>query len=82
MAYVDLEANNLRLRLSSSHLPHAENLEEVYEYGLLAIEEVVADARRSRKMNIIGIDANAVVGRQMPTDDGHIIGAYGGGQRN
>ena len=82
ISYLDLEAGSLKLRLTSAHLPHADIHEDVYETMLNSLEETVINARRLNRMNIIGIDANAVIGRQMMTDDDCIIGECGMGARN
>ena len=80
--FLDLEAGALRLCLTSAHLPHGDALVEVYEAALEAVETVVARARKWRRMNVIGVDANAILGRQNETDDATIIGEHGVEQRN
>ena len=82
ISFLDVDAGSLRLRLTSAHLPHADIPPEVYESVSNSLDEVILGARGSKRMNIIGIDANAVLGRQKVTDDGRIIGEYGGGERN
>ena len=80
--FLDLEAGALRLCLTSAHLPHGDALVEVYEAALEAVETVVARARKWRRMNVMGVDANAILGRQNETDDATIIGEHGVEQRN
>jgi hypothetical protein len=82
ISYLDLEAGSLKLGLASAHLPHADIHEDVYETTLDSLEETVINAKRLSQMNIIGIDANAVAGRQMMTDDDCTIGECGMGFRN
>jgi hypothetical protein len=48
----------------------------------LAIEEVILSARREGRINIMGFDANAVLGISQPQDDDRIVGPHGHGQRN
>ena len=80
--FLDLEAGALRLCLTSAHLPHGDALVEVYEAALEAVETVVARARKWRRIDVIGVDANAILGRQNETDDATIIGEHGVEQRN
>jgi len=54
----------------------------MYEETLYCVEEVIQSAREARLMNILGIDANAVIGARAATDDVNIVGAHGMGQRN
>ena len=63
-------------------MPHADNSVEYYESILTVLEEAVHKARRSKMMNVIGIDANAALGTPEVTDDGRIVGEYGLGRRN
>ena len=48
----------------------------------MAVEEMVMDGRRNRRMDIIGIDANAILGDGAPSDRVNIIGDYGFGRRS
>ena len=74
--FLDLEADKIKLRLTSVHPPHAGILDDVYEAALMTVEEVIQGALRSKSMNIVGIDANAVIGGREATDDERVIGAY------
>ena len=47
-----------------------------------SLAEIVARGRAAKHMNVVGIDANAVIGRQSWTDDERIIGDWGMGVRN
>ena len=47
-----------------------------------SVADVVSDGRASKRMNMIGIDANSVIGRQNVLDDDRIIGDYGTSVRN
>ena len=63
-------------------MPHNEQPEEDYETALMGIESIVSSARRAKRMNIIGIDANAIIGDRRLADDERIVGDYGHGHRN
>ena len=82
IVYLDLELETLKLRLTSAYLPHGDFPEEYYESELQALEGIILSARRSKKMNVVGIDANAVIGRQEVTDDAQVIGEFGMRARN
>ena len=51
--------------------------DENYEASLLALEEVVFQARGQRFTNIVGVDANAVFGPKLESDSGTIVGEFG-----
>ena len=72
---------NMHLRFVSVQVPRSINTDGEYESILMAVEEVMMDGRRKRRMNVIGIDANAVLGEGAPSDREDIIGEYGFGQR-
>ena len=83
IAFLDLYAGQTRLRLTTAHLPHALFDDEAYDAVLSSLEEVAMGARRLKSMNMIGLDANAVLGRGEEADDGNIIGGSGyGGRRS
>ena len=63
-------------------MPHSEYTTEEYEAVALQKEEAITSARRSGFSNVIGIDANAVLGARMDGEDEAIIGDFGYGQRN
>ena len=68
--------------LLSAHMPHSDYAEEDYEAALLDLEDVVSAARQQRRMNIVGVDANAIVGKRCSADDERIVGDYGHGARS
>ena len=63
----------------SAPLPHSVDLDEGYDAALLALEGVVAGARRRGYMSILGVDANAVIGAGVDGDDDRVIGRHGHG---
>ena len=67
--------NGRPIRAISAHLPHTEYSDGEYEATLHFIEDVIHSSRRKGYSNIIGIDANAVVGEQGPYDDHRTIGS-------
>jgi hypothetical protein len=68
VSYLDVEIGSLSARLTCAHLPHAEIHEDVYESVLASVEEILVVAWGKRRVNIIGIDANAVIGNQSLTE--------------
>ena len=68
-------------RLITAHLPHAECSDAVYEASLRTLQGQIplpVDAR----LCAVGVDANAVVGKQTDSDDTRIIGSWGLGPRS
>ena len=43
---------------------------------------VISAGRATHRLNIIGMDANAVIGARLSSDSVDIVGGYGGGARN
>ena len=82
MVYLDMDSGSFSIRMTSAHFPHALFHDDLYELELSRLQEVVNGGRMSKRMNLIGVDANAVLGRQTMTDDEHIIGMHGYGHRN
>lgn len=82
LSYLDLILGGLMLRLVSIHMPHGEYSDDEYEAALMSLEEVVEITRRSRRTNLIGMDANAVIGLQRYGDRPNIVGESGMGHRN
>ena len=82
VAYLDMVSGNMRLRLTSAHLPHSEHPDEDYEAAFLLLEDAVTEGRRLHMTNVVGIDANAVVGSRMQADSKRIIGTFGHERRN
>lgn len=83
LAYLDLDVGDERKhRLTSVHLPDSSAPDDVYEASLLAVDQVITSARRAKRFNIVGMDANAVLGQREATDDPFLIGEFGVGQRN
>jgi hypothetical protein len=82
LAYLDLDFGDLRLRLTCIHLPHALYPDVFFEAALQALEDLVASARATHRTDIVGVDANAVIGNSLETDIDTIIGDYGVGPRN
>lgn len=63
-------------------MPHAEKPTDEYEGALETLEDAVRQARRQQKRSILGVDANAVIGRRSEHNDARIIGPWGLGVRN
>ena len=82
IAYLDLTSGQVRVRLTTAHMPHAGFAEDVFEAAMRAIEEVVEDGRRQRFTNIIGVDANAMFGPNLQMDCDNIIGNFRVGVRS
>ncbi len=84
LAYLDVTSHdsNLTLRIVSSHLRHGGYEDEDYEEGLRDLETVILDARAQGRRVVLGADANAILGRQLPFDDVEVIGQHGHGERN
>ena len=82
LIFVDMDLGELRLRLISAHLPHNEYTDQAYEAALLGLEEVIESSRRAHRQNIVGTDANAVIGARHLSDNQRIIGEYGHGNRD
>ena len=81
IAFVDLVCGELRLRLISVHMPHAEFSDEDYDAVLMVLDDVVEQARSSRMTNLVGIDANAVIGVTAEGDRETVVGKYCVGER-
>ena len=82
LAHLDVDIGGWGLRLIAAHLPDARNLDDVYEVALLALEDVLKDGRETRRTNVVGLDANAVLGRRTGEDCASIVGGSGLGHRN
>jgi hypothetical protein len=81
LAYLDIDILEWKLKLTVAHLPDS-GLDDVYEAALLALEEIIAKGRVERRTNIVGVDANAVIGKRTAADCAQIIGEHGHGYRN
>jgi hypothetical protein len=82
VAFLDLDLGSQKMRFISAHLPHSEDLPAEFDATLEAVERVIQRGRESKRMNICGIDANAVLGKQKGGDQPDIIGLHGHGVRN
>jgi hypothetical protein len=82
VAYAFLDNGSLHLCLISAHLTHSGYEDEQYEAALTVVEEVVRIGRKDRRLNLLGIDANAVIGTRCLQDDGQIVGNHGQEPRN
>ena len=68
-------------RISTIHISKSSSNED-YEailLILLMLEEVLQSARRDHRKNVVGIDANAVIGTYQPADDEGILGIHSQG---
>ena len=82
IAFLDLDSGDLHLRLICAHLPHSEYHDDIYESALCCLEEIVLSGRRERRMNVLGMDANAMIGAKLDADSSNIVGEFGHGVRN
>ena len=73
LIFVDMDLGELWLRLISAHLPHNEYTDQAYEAALLGLEEVIESSRRAHRQNIVGTDANAVIGARHLSDNQRIM---------
>lgn len=73
ISYLDLKAGDIKLRITTAHMPHADIDLDMFESSLAALADIVTCARRAKRMNVVGIDANAVIGYQAPTELRHGI---------
>ena len=82
VVFLDVGFGAVQMRLISAHLPHSGLAEDLYDATLACVEEAIEGSRRNGSMTLVGIDANAVVGRREATDNHDIIGEFGWGSRN
>ena len=82
IAYSDLTVGEQMVRFCTVHMPHSDFSRTDFEANLEAAETILEEARRCRRMNVAGFDANAVVGGQKDWDCCEIVGQHGVGQRN
>jgi len=82
VAFVDLIASAGQLRLISAHFPHSGYPDLEYEACMTAIEDLIEEGRAKHCINVVGVDANAVLGGSLPADSDAIVGSHGIGRRN
>jgi hypothetical protein len=68
-------------RLISTHFPHCGYSDTDYEHALEILARALPQNRRTTR-TCIGVDANAVVGKQTDHDDPEVLGQHGCGDRN
>ncbi len=84
VAHLDFTVEDARFRFITCHCPHSGfpyTLDD-YEACLLEVETLIDAARVQKRIVLVGIDANAVLGERWPTDLDTIIGNHGVGDRN
>ena len=81
VAALDLDCGDIHLRLITSLLPHSNFSDDVYDSILSILELAIVGGRRSHRMNILGLDANAILGAQLEQDCNCIIGRHAMGTR-
>ena len=79
-AYLDLESGSMKIRLVTSHSPHKDRPDDEYDDFLELLTGVVEEGRRRGCTNIVGLDANAIIGTSTGTDLQNIIGPSGHGR--
>ena len=82
IAFVDFDGGDLSARLVTAHLPHGEYSDFEFESVLSEISVAQLQAKQQRRMFILGVDANAILGKQLVLDDPQLIGNSGMGSRN
>ena len=73
---------DIRIRFITAHLPHTGFGDDDFKCGLLQLEPIIEGARRERFAVVLGIDANAVLGKRWDTDSDSVMGDYGMQERN
>ena len=81
-AYLSLKFNSTPLFLITAHAPHSLSSETEFDSFLSSLADVVDVGKNSKARLIFGIDANAVLGSQHPSDDPRVVGTHGAGVRN
>ena len=81
MAYADISSNTCAWRAISAHLPHNGYSDVEFEAALEVLRNAFPRNRTSRS-TVIGVDANAEVGKQYEGDDSRSIGKHGLGTRS
>ena len=66
--YIDIACGLCILPELSSHLPHADWSDFEYEAALANLEQAVQNAQKRGEYVLVGIDANAVIGKQEAHD--------------
>ena len=77
LAYLNCIFEDIRVRFITAHLPHTGFGDDDVECGLLQLEPIIEGARRERFTVVLGIDANAVLGKRWDTDSDSVMGDYG-----
>ena len=82
VAFVDLFASAGQFRLISAHFPHSGYPDLEYDACMTAIEDLVEEGRAKHCINVVGVDANAVLGGSLLGDSDAIVGSRGIGHGN
>ena len=82
LAMVDVNKDEVKLRLICVYMPHARYDDGAVEEIYSQLDRLVAEGRSSRRTVVIGGDWNAVVGVRSEGDAAEIIGNFGIGARN
>ena len=82
LARLDFTLGDAAFCFITAHFCHAERPDDEYEAALFDLEGVLNQANREKRTVVVGVDANAVLGKRLPSDDKDVIGAYGMGPRN
>jgi hypothetical protein len=82
VAFLDILLGGQPTRFTSAHLPHSDDSPTEFDAALEAVENVIQSGRDSKRLNIVGIDANAILGMALDGDQRDIIGLHGHGERN
>ena len=82
IAFIDLELGQQMIRFINVHLPHSEFAQVEFDATLEYVQSVIEEGWKFKRLNICGLDANAVLGAQLEDDIGDIIGRHNYGERN
>jgi hypothetical protein len=82
LAFVDVLMHGISVRLMTSHLPHGDRSDVEFDAALACLEEAVSVGRKLGHRIVVGIDANAIIGKQLENDSPRIVGQWGVQDRN
>ena len=79
--FLDIIVHDQPSYFISSHLPHSDDPLVSFQAELEILTEIVQAARQKKIRYVLGVDANAVVGKQLPSDNPRVVGGHGVGER-
>ena len=69
MAYLDFAVNGNLFRFVTAHFCHSGFSDDDFDSAILDVEMALAQARGQKRAFVLGVDANAVIGKRLPADD-------------